>query len=218
MELHSILARSPLFLGMAPGDMDAILGCLSARRRSFQRHQFLLRAGEPCTDTGLVLAGSVLIVKEDVWGGRAILAQAGPGDLFGESYAVPPGQTLEVSAVAAEEGEVLLLDTGRLLCPCERRCPFHQQMILSLLGVLAQKNRALSRKMDHLARRTTREKVLSYLSDLSVRAGRRDFTIPFDRQQLADYLSVDRSALSAVLGALKREGVLDFHKDRFRLL
>lgn len=218
MDQKAFLQKTQLFQGMNREEIGGILDCLGAVRRNYPKGTFLRHRGEELHSVGIVLAGRVHLLEEDFWGNRTILGDASPGQLFGESYACLPGETLSVDVWAAEDTAVLYLKMDRILRPCSNACAFHTRLMENLLAVLAKKNRMLTRKMEHLSRRTIREKVLSYLSDQSQAAGSARFQIPFDRQQLADYLSVDRSALSTELGKLRREGVLEFQKNRFRLL
>ena len=169
--------------------------------------------GEPAPGVGVVLSGGVRIVREDFWGNRSLLAAVGPGDLFAEAFACA-GVPLTVRVEGAQDGEGVFFPPEHLMDPP----PGGGALPGRLLGLMARKNLMLNRKIGHLSQRTTRAKVLSYLSHQAEAAGSSSFTIPLDRQELADYLSVDRSALSAQLGQLRREGVLDFSRSRFTLL
>ncbi|MDL2225602.1 Crp/Fnr family transcriptional regulator [Eubacteriales bacterium OttesenSCG-928-M02] len=217
---HAIktLKESPLFLGIAQEDIPGMLACLSAERRTFPRRAYIFHAGDRAGDIGIVLSGGVHIIKEDYWGNRTILAQVGPGDLFGEAFSCAGVERLAVSAVAVEESEILFLHYRKIITQCSSACIFHQRLIENLIQVLAQKNIYLTQKMEVLTKRTTREKLLSYLSTQAVEVGKGSFTIPFNRQELADYLSVDRSAMSTELGKMQAEGLLLFEKNRFTLL
>ena len=201
------ISALPLFRGIAAGELPALLDRSSAREVRFAKGELLLHRGETPRSLGLVLEGGVHIIREDFWGNRSIVGLAGPGEIFAESYALA-GKPLAVSGLAAADGRALFLDAGHL----------SQRLSANLLALLAEKNLMLTEKMRHMARRTTREKLLSYLSAQALRAGTAEFDIPLDRQQLADYLAVDRSAMSAVLGRLREEGVLEFRKNHFRLL
>lgn len=218
MEITPAMASASLFRGIPAGDLEALLTCMGAARRRYRRGELILRRGERAERLGLVLAGAVHIVREDFWGNRTIVGLAEPGEVFAESYACLSREPLEVSALAAADTEVLFLDAGRAVAGCGKGCGAHAQLSRNLLALLAGRNLALTRKMGHMARRTTRDKVLSFLSAQALRTGGPAFDIPLDRQQLADYLAVDRSALSAVLSRLRNEGVLEFHKNHFRLL
>ena len=208
------LAALPLFQGAAPEEVAALLTALAARPRLFRRGEVILRAGEPTTRMGVVLSGGVNLEKVDAWGSRAILGHAAPGEVFAETYACLPGQPMMVSAVAAEDCRILFLDLRRLL---EGECPHREILLRGLLAITAEKNLALSRRSFHTRDKTIRGRLLAYLSDQAALRGSPAFSIPFDRQQLADYLGVDRSALSNELGKLSREGVLTTRKNRFTL-
>ena len=210
MEISPCMTSSPLFRDIAPADLASLLDCLDARERAYEKGAWLLRRGERTDRLGLVLSGTVHILREDFWGNRSIVGLAGPGEIFAESYALA-GEPLEVSVLAASDARVLFLRVETALTGCG-------QLTRNLTALLAEKNLTLTRKMRHMARRTTREKLLSYLSAQALRSGGAEFDIPMDRQQLADYLAVDRSAMSAALGKLRDEGVLEFRKNHFRLL
>lgn len=157
------------------------------------------------------------IESDDVWGNKSILSSVGPGQVFAETYACLPDEPLMVSVTAAEDTAVLFLHAPHMLAPCTQTCTCHAQLIRNLLFVSARKNLELSRRAFHTAPKTIRGRLLSYLSMQAIHAGSDSFSIPFDRQQLADYLGVDRNALSAELGRMRREGLLDFRKNWFHL-
>ena len=177
----------------------------------------MLRAGDTAESVGLVLLGSVLVIQEDIWGNRNLLSRAGPGQTFAAAYACAPGSVLNVSIIAETPATVLLLNIKRVLNMCPSACAHHSRIIRNLLGELAEKNRRFGEKLTHMGQRTTRGKLLSYLSAEAQRLGRYEFDIPFSRQQLADYLAVERSGLSLELGKMRREGLLDFQKNHFVL-
>lgn len=213
----SVMKRSALFSGIEETEISAMVDCLSAVRTRCKKKEFLFREGDMLLDAGLVLSGCLHVIREDFWGNRTILTEVGPGHMFGETYAYLQAEPLSVSVVAAEDTEVLLLNCHRVLNVCTSACVFHNRLIHNMVRIMAEKNLMLTRKMEHISHRTTREKLLSYLSEQSKRQECASFTIPFNRQQLADYLSVDRSAMSSELGKMKKEGLLDFEKNRFTL-
>lgn len=216
--LPIIKARSGLFRGIEESELEKLFGCLEARKQTYRKEEYILREGEQTKALGLVLSGSVLIVQEDVWGGRNVLSVLGPGQCFAEVFACVPGSVLNVSVEAKEDTTILFLNVGRILSICPDGCSFHAQLIQNLLIDMAQKNRKLSEKITHMAKRSTREKLLSYLSEQAVKNKSAEFTIPYNRQQLADYLGVDRSGLSVQLCRLRDEGMLTFHKNKIRLI
>ena len=194
-----------------------MLACLDPRTERFAKDAILLRTGGAAESIGLVLSGSVLIVQEDIWGNRSILSKAGPGQTFAAAYACAPGSLLNVSVAAETPVTAMFLNVRRVLTVCPSACEHHSRIIRNLLGELAEKNLRLGEKLTHMAQRTTRAKLMSYLSAEARRLGRCEFDVPFTRQQLADYLAVERSGLSLELGKMKMEGLLDFHKSHFVL-
>ena len=173
--------------------------------------------GDRVSELGLVLSGSVLIENDDLWGNRSILDRIGPGQIFAETYACVPGEKLLVTVTAAEKTEVLFLNVGKILRVCTNACSFHARLIRNLLTLSARKNLNLSRRIFHTSAKSIRGRLLSYLSWQAVKQGSREFDIPFNRQQLADYLGVDRSAMSAELGKMKREGLIQVDRSHFRM-
>ena len=217
MKEISTLSTFALFRGIEESDLPGLLSCMEAGELSFRKGETLLHCGERTEQLGLVLAGTVHIVRDDFWGNRSIVGFAGPGDVFAESYALT-GEPLGVSALAATDCAVLFFGASKVISGCAQVCGFHEQLSRNLLGMVAKKTLLLTEKMRHMARKTTREKLLSYLSAQALRAGTSEFEIPLDRQQMADFLGVERSAMSAALGRLRDEGILEFRKNRFRLL
>ncbi|HJB13309.1 MAG TPA: Crp/Fnr family transcriptional regulator [Candidatus Oscillibacter excrementigallinarum] len=214
MEVSAILLHTALFQGISQQEFPALLTQLNARRRQYDKGAVILHRGDQTARLGLVLSGTVHMVKEDFWGARTIVGLARPGEVFAESYACLPGAVLEVSVLAAADTEILFLDAAPALDGGAGGAQFSR----NLLAMLAGRNLTLTRKIGHMARRSIRDKLLSYLSAQAMQAGGPEFDIPLDRQQLADYLAVDRSALSAALGKLRDEGVLTFRKNHFCLL
>ena len=211
------IANCPLFEGIAAAELPALLEQFRAETKTYPRGSFLLRAGERRSTLGIVLSGAVQVQQEDYSGNNTLLAQLLPGDLFGEAF-VCAGVPFTVSASAPQGAAVLWLAYQSLLAMDRAATPAKTDVIGTLIRLLAGKNIFLTGRISHLSRRTLRDKVLSYLSEQSQRAGSRDFTIPMNRQALADFLAADRSALSAVLCRLRDEGILRFYKNRFTFL
>lgn len=214
---YGFLKKTSLFRGTSEEELPTLLDCLAPTTREYAKNELILRQGEDVSAVGLVLSGRAQIIEEDFWGNRSILADAWPGDLFAEAYAFLPGERLRVSVVAEEPTSVMLLDAKRMLEVCSSACRFHTRLVQNILAESARKNLALTRKVSHMSKRSTREKLLSYLSGQALGAGSDVFEIPFNRQQLADYLCVDRSAMSSELCKMRDEGLLVFDKNRFQL-
>lgn len=214
---YSFLSNTILFRGIYPKEIKTMLDCLQAESRSYQKGEDVYRAGDVITAMGLILSGSVNIENHDIWGNKSILDHVGPGQIFAETYACIPGESLMVNVTAAEEVEILFLNTARLLQNCPQTCTHHSKLIYNLLTVTAQKNLTLSRRIFHTSSKTIRGRLLSYLSFQALQEGSYRFRIPFSRQQLADYLGVDRSAMSNELSKMRKEGLLDFDHNLFYL-
>lgn len=213
-----VLFNCPLFHGAAKEQIGSMLECLGAQNYVFTKNRDIFCEIPFAQKIGIVLSGAVDIVKIDFWGNRSILSRIGPGGLFGEAFACAGISRLPVSAVVSEQSEILLLQYGKIAQTCPQNCAHHNLLIQNMMKVLAEKNMQLTRKMEHITKRSTREKLLSYLSEQAEQAGSNSFTIPFNRQELADYLSVDRSAMSNELCKLRGEGILQFRKNSFVLL
>ena len=211
-----VIAASSLFQGIERGEIASVLKCLDARKRRFARGELIFAAGDRVPGIGLVLHGAVLLSKLDYRGNALLLDKLGAGAVFGESLACLGGGNRSLDVTAAEPAEILFLDIGRVVRTCSSACSFHQRIIENLLMDIAGKNQQLNLKMEHLSKRTTTEKLLSYLSSHCGENETEWFTIPLNRQQLADYLCVDRSAMSWELCRMRDEGLLEFHKNRFR--
>ena len=216
-EFFSILAASPLFSGVTEDELDAMLTCLAAKTEQFPKDVFLLRPGDAVEEIGMVLSGCALVVQEDIWGNRNILSRTTPGQTYAAAFACAPSSVSNVSVVTETPTAVLFLNVKRLLTVCPSACAHHSRIIRNLLSDLAGKNLLLNEKLTHIAQRTTRAKLMSYLSAEAQRRGAVEFDIPSSRQQLADFLAVERSGLSLELGKMKKEGLLDYHKEHFVL-
>ncbi len=213
-----VLADCPLFAHIDSGDLSAMLACLNASVRHCAKGETILGEGDSSRHIGVVLRGCVQVSRMDYSGSRSLMARLSPPDLFAEAFAFAGVAALPVSVTASEDADVLMIDASRITHSCASACGFHQQMIYNLMRILALKNLAFSRKLEITSKRTTREKLLTYLMQQAALTGSRSFVIPFDRQELADYLEVDRSGLSAVISMLRKEGVLTSEKSRFTLL
>lgn len=217
-EYFDILQRCTLFHGIAEADLATMLDCLGATVKRFCKKAFILSEGEPVRAIGILLTGAAQVERTDYFGNRSIVAGLEPAELFGESFACAGVDTMPVDVVATEDATVLFIECQRVTYPCCHACGFHQRMIYNLMRVVARKNLVFRQKIEITSKRTTREKLMTYLLVQAKKAGSNRFTIPYDRQQLADYLAVDRSGLSAEIGKLRREGVLTSERNQFTLL
>lgn len=214
-QYFSVLGKSPLFENVDLQQLPEVLDCLGAARYHFDKGEMIFHVGQPAEQVGIVCYGGVHVFTQDFMGNRTILAAVGEGDLFGEAFACAGTSRLPVSVVAAVDSDIILIGFRRLIATAA--CPFHSQLVENMLGIVAEKNVTLSQRLEIISKRTTREKITAYLSAQAVRAGSRSFTIPFDRQGLADFLCVERSAMSAELSKMQKEGLLETSRSSFTL-
>ncbi len=213
-----VLQKCPLFDEIEDENLLALLSCLDAKVRSYGKKETVIAEGKPAKHIGIVLSGSVQIVRIDYYGNRSIVSGAEPSGLFAEAFACAEVEKIPVDIIANEPCEIMLIDCHRLMHSCTNACGFHQQMIFNLMKDVAMKNILFHQKIEIMSKRSTREKLMAYLMLQAKKAGSSRFTIPFDRQELADYLEVDRSGLSAEIGKLCKEGVLMSRRRQFELL
>lgn len=217
-DFFDILRECPLFDRIGDESLKEMLGCLNAKERSYKKGDAVFAEGDKAKYLGIVLEGSVQLVRVDYCGNRSILANIEPPQLFGEAFACAGLKSLPVDAVAATDTRILLLDAQRIARPCGNACPCHGQTILNLLHIVAKKNLVLHQKIEITSKRSTREKLMTYLLLQAKNAKSHTFTVPYDRQELADYLEVDRSGLSAEISKLRNEKVLECRRSTFTLL
>lgn len=212
-----ILKKCPLFTGIEEKDIPVLLNCLGAKVDSFDKKYTVMAEGSSAKYIGIVLSGAVQTERTDYFGNRSIIGITGEAEVFGEAFACIGTDKLPVSVVAVRMSEIMFIDIGHILHTCNNNCHFHNRLIFNLMQDIATKTVNIHQKMEIIAKRSTREKLLSYLSMISKKEGNSSFYIPFDRQQLADFLEVDRSGLSAEIGKLKKEGILGCRKNYFEL-
>lgn len=213
-----VLQKSPLFSEIGETDLLSLLDCLGGTVRDYPKGSTVFCEGDRPTYLGVVLSGEVRITRTDYYGNRSIVAAVVAPQVFGETFACAEVEALPVDVTAASDCSVLMIDVNRVLNPCCNGCGFHNRIIYNLMRQTAAKNLIFHRKLEITSKRTTRDKLMTYLLMTAKEKGSNSFTVPYDRQELADYLEVDRSGLSAEISKLRREGVLTAEKNRFTLL
>lgn len=212
-----VLKKSNLFENINENDIENMIGCLGIREKRYTKGSYIYHLGDRISTLNMVAEGEVHIVKEDYWGNQSILTEIGIGELFGETYACLNNIPLQINVVAVKNCTIIELDISKVINTCSNSCQFHSKLIQNLLFVLASKNLMLTNKLEAMSQRSIRDKVMTYLSQQSRKNDSSEFDIPFNRQQLADYIAVDRSALSKEICRLRDEGILEFNKNHFEL-
>ena len=212
-----VLSDTQLFQGIEEQDIQSLLQCLAAEKEQYQKGETILMEGTVTESMGIVLSGKAMISCGDVWGNNSVLGSIAPGEVFAEVYACIPGEPLRISVSAVEDTTVLFMNVGRVLSTCTNACPFHARLVRNLLTVCAYKSLQLSQRILHTSSKSIRGRLMSYFSQCAISCGSRKFQVPYNRQQLADYLGVDRSAMSNELSKMAKEGLLEFHRNEFLL-
>ncbi len=215
-KVFNAVKDNPLFNGIAFSDFERMFPCLSARAATYKKGGIILLSGDAVTFVGLVLSGGVKIMKEDRDGRVSIVTELSVSDTFCEVFACAGVSHSPVTVEAASDTEVLLIDYKKIITACSSSCPFHTKLIENMLGLVAKKNLMLHQKIEILSKRTTREKLLCFFD--AQRGAAKAFTVPFNREDMAQYLCVDRSAMSNELSKMRNDGLIRVHKNEVELL
>ncbi len=213
-----VLKNCPLFKNISEDNLLTMLSCLGAKTETFDKKYTIMAEGNPAKYIGIVLSGSAQIIQVDYYGNRSILSSLEPSQVFAEAFAAAEVKSIPVSIIANEPSEIMLIDCSHIMHTCSNNCGFHNQLIFNLMQDIAAKTILFHQKIEIISKRSTREKLLTYLSFYSKKTGSGSFDIPYDRQELADYLEVDRSGLSAEISKLRSEGLINSYKKHFELL
>ncbi|WP_308552805.1 Crp/Fnr family transcriptional regulator [uncultured Peptoniphilus sp.] len=216
--MKEIILKSKIFKNIEENEVDLLLKCINNYRKTFKKGEIILREGEKTEYMGIVITGSVVVERADLWGNNTVLGVISPGGIFAETYSILNDEPLMINVYANEKSEILFLRTNEIFKTCEKSCNFHDQLILNLIRIASFKNLNLSRKILHTGPKTIRGKLLSFFSEWVKKENTLSFSIPYNRQQLADYLSVDRSAMSNELSKMQKEGILEFKKNKFKII
>ena len=214
--VYEVMKTSPLFTGIDSGDFENMLGCLSAKTSVYKKDEFIVRAGDAVKMVGLIVKGGVRVIKEDIDGNVVILTEFKVPELFCEAFVCAGARFIPVSVQASEDAEVLFIDYRKVIGQCASACPHHARLISNMLGLLARKSMLMNEKIDVMSKRTTREKLMCFFD--YQRGGAKKFTIPYNREELARYLCVDRSAMSNELCKMRDDGLIRFYRNAFEIV
>lgn len=212
------IAKNPLFYGVSESDLKVMLKCLDAFIAEYKKGEYILFEQEDMRNIGIIIDGSIDMVKEDIWGNKTILVRMGTRELFGETFSCGADTTSLVSYRTVQNAKILFIPFDRVMHTCKLTCVFHHRLVENMVTMIAAKNRQLMNKVEVLSKRSLREKILAYLTQQATLQGNTQFTVPLGRSELADYLCADRSALTRELTNMKKEGIIDYDKNSFKLL
>lgn len=214
--MYKNLSNIPLFNGIEENNIEDMLKCLGSFEKKYKKGQTIFSEGETIDCIGIVLKGMVVIEHSDVWGNNSIIGNADVGSIFGEVYA-STNKPLLICVSATQDSTILFINLSRLLSTCNNSCKFHSTLIRNLLNICAYKNLQLSQKIINTTSKSIRGRLLSYFSECIKKYDSYYFEIPYNRQQLADYLNVDRSAMCNELSKMQKDGILEYDKNYFKL-
>ena len=215
-EYLSVLKTVRLFNGIEAAELEAMLVCIGAKSLAVRKDKIILLAGDMPRHVGVVVKGQVRIVRDDFDGNRSLLAVLAPGEIFAEALCCAGVSESPVTVIADHDSTVALLSFERILHTCPNSCPFHRKLIENMLRLIAGKNLMLQSHMEILSTKSVRAKVMRYVESFVPKQGR-EITIPLNREELANYLCVERSALSHELMRMKKDGLIEYKKNRFLL-
>ena len=207
--------QSPLFAEMSYEDRKSALGCIGYHISTFSKGAVIAFEEENIRHVGIVISGAVDMIKEDIWGNKTLVVRTCQNEMFGETFACGTDNLSVVTFIASKAAKILFIPFDRTMRNCKMACSFHQKLMENMVQVIAGKNRDLLRKVEVVSKRTIREKILTYLSIQSQTIESSCFEIPLRRIELAEYLCVDRSALTRELVKMRDEGLIDYDKNRF---
>ena len=210
------IKTNPLFKGINSSDFENMMGCLEARVQNYKKGEIILLAGNPVEAVGLVVSGSVQVIKEDSDGRQNLLAEVGVSKIFGEVFACSGILHSPVTVRCAQDCQILFINYRRIINVCTSACCFHSKLIENMLALIAQKNLLLNNKIEILSKRTIRERLLTFFELYN--NGEKKFSIPYNREELAAFICVDRSAMSAELSKMQKEGLIEFNRNEFEIL
>ena len=216
-ERVKVVAGCELFYGIDEEKISRMMSCLRSTRKKYESGETVWRAGSRVTQLAIVLSGRIHLESCDFWGNKSIITECLSGSSFGAPYALAKNELLVFDVVAKDASEILFIDMENVKSPCAENCSAHKQLIENLLSHVASKARGLELKISHICNRTTRDKLISYLSSEARKQNSSYIRIPFNRQELADYLSVERCAMSKQLHQMRRDGLIDFAGNDFVL-
>lgn len=215
MNIEEIM-KTPLFINMTKEEVGEVLKELTAYQKDYLKNEYIMCAGDSTKLVGIVLKGAVTIEANDVWGNKTILSHVGENGIFAETYALIPNETMLVDVCANTDSTILFIDMSGILSK-SNMTSWMIKLIKNTLKISMHKNLILSKRSFHISKKGARERLLSYLNTMSLQKHSNEFDIPFNRQQLADYLNLERTNMSKELGRMQKDGLIEFKKNHFIL-
>ncbi len=218
MEQLAKILRRGLFKGIEEENLTSMLYCTGYRLADYRKGQVISLEQEEIRHIGVVLSGAVDMVLEDLWGGKTLLVRQSQGEMFGETFACSEDNRALATFVASQDCSVVFIPFHKVMHTCSNSCQFHHRLVENMVQIIAEKNRELLRKVDVVSKKSLREKIMAYLSIQAQTQQSRYIELPLGRVELAQYLCADRSALTRELERMRADGLIDFHRNTFKIL
>ena len=215
---YNQIKNSPVFYGMNDDELKGLLECFHARVRRYEKEEMIIRQGDVISNIYLILDGEVNIEKDSYWGRRIIISKLSKNDNLALSFVGSKNVESSIDAITTQDTLVLILGYEQCTSMCQNACTRHKILINNLFQILSKENIELIQKIENVSQKTIRDKLLTYLSNEAQKHHSNSFDIHFNRQDLADYLNVDRSAMSFELSKLQKESLIRYNKNHFELL
>lgn len=218
MENIDFLMKLPIFYNLKTEEIINILNFFNYSKENFEKNNFIFEIGKPISKIGIILSGEINIIKEDFWGNRNILNKFKSGEIFGEVFALAKVSPNNILVETSQNSKILFLDLTNFSIDNENNSNEILKFLSNIFKISLKKNILFTEKLEHITKKTIREKIISYLSTEALKNRSNSFFIKFDRQELADYLFVERSALSRELSSMKKDGLIEYNKNHFTLI
>lgn len=212
------LTKVPLFANISEGELNGMLNCFRARVKAYEKEGLIANEGEDYTGIGVILSGSVIVSKVNEQGERVVLSKFTPGQMFGEMIAFSKKDKWPATVTALEKTEIISVDPSLIINTCGRMCDSHRQLIMNMLELISNKALNLNTKVEYLSKKSMRGKLAKYLLEQKQGKTAVNFDVDMNRNELADFLNVSRPSMSRELGRMKEDGLIDFHRQTFRII
>lgn len=215
---YYIILKSPLFYDVSADEIECMLKCLNAKVKKYDKESTIIFQGDNFEQIGIIISGRIRIVKNDFMGNRNIIAELSESDIFGETIVTAQINKSPVTVESVTGCEIMFIDYNKIITTCSSSCIFHTKLIENMIKVLAEKNFMLNNKLEILSKRSIREKLMQYFIFQAEVKKSRKFDIPFSKNALADFICVDRSAMSRELSKMCNEKIIHYEKNHFEIL
>lgn len=221
MDYHQyipVLQKVPLFYNIDEAELSSMLNCFRSTVRSYHKEGLIAVEGDPYTGIGVILSGGVIVSKINEQGERVVISKFGQGQMFGEMIAFSRKDMWPATVSAIYDTEIISIDPSLIINTCGKMCGSHRQLIMNMLTLVSNKALVLNKKVEYLSKKSMRGKLAKYIIEQKIGKATNNFEVDLNRNELSDFLNVSRPSMSRELGRMKEDGLIDFHKQTFKIL